>query len=476
VTLPTNNPDEMLAAALELARLGLHVIPLHVPVFHDDGRVSCTCRRPGCQTGGEHENSIGKHPRIDKWGEKATADEAQIREWWRMWPDSNAGIVAGKPLPSGGFLAIIDVDPRNGGRETFEQIVEESGALPDTPHSLTGSGGDHFLVRTPEPMAKGELGKGVDFQAGLPGKHSLAVAPPSLHKSGRRYGWELSSDATEGMAIADMPAPWVERLQKKRQARAAEGIHEPGEPIVDGATGDGDGRKKKLIRDGRAMWARGHSKEEVHAALTAMNNRCDPPLDARDLERVIEFVFRVPPGRSEAYEKRARENAAPREAHATGGDAPPAPDQQPWEQFVPLEHGGAPPAWPQGVLQSVLGRFVDEVAVATQTPRDLPAMMCIAVCSAAVARKFCVRFATHREPLHTFGAVLLPPGSRKSEATKYATRPLDEYEREYNDERERTLKAMAEAKVASLGADAKSRRRKNDDDEERSRRRRSGSM
>ena len=101
-----------------------------------------------------------------------------------------------------------------------------------------------------------------------------------------------------------------------------------------------------------------------------------------------------------------------------------------WEMFVPLDEPPRP-RFPQGVLDGVFGRFVDELATETQTPRDLAAMLTLAALSTACARKFVVHpEGNYCEPVNLFVAVSLPPGSRKTAVFRVVIEPFAEAERE----------------------------------------------
>lgn len=330
-------PD-MLREAQALAALGLRVIPLHTPIAGTDGVVRCSCRRPECYvradgTGGEHANSVGKHPRLGAWGLKATADAEQIAQWWEMWPGSNVGIVCGLPRGAQSGLVVIDVDPRNGGTETIERLFEELGALPPTAQVISGSGGPHYYLRCNEALPSTKLGAGVDVQAGGGDVFAQVVAPPSLHKNGRRYAWELSSDPTEGVPIAELPDAWRERIRTNNQKRMREGVAglDADSKIVEGNGGkDGPGRKQTLISRGRSMWAGGFSRAEITAALTTMNaERCEPSLPVDELRRVLEFVFRVTPGRSKERRLHAV-SSTPEQEHATPEQSEAVPPDDGW--------------------------------------------------------------------------------------------------------------------------------------------------
>jgi hypothetical protein len=118
-------------------------------------------------------------------------------------PEANIGIATGKK--SG--LLIVDVDPRNGGDETLEDLEVELGKLPPTVTVLTGGAGRHLYFSFPGQGIRGSLGAGVD----LLGDGKLVVAPGSLHPSGKDYAFELSSEP--GMVqVAELPSEWKSRI------------------------------------------------------------------------------------------------------------------------------------------------------------------------------------------------------------------------------------------------------------------------
>ena len=177
--------NRLMRSALWYAKHGWFVLPLHTPLFGDDGqRTGCTCeawkRRKihaefVCET-------PGKHPRISDWEENATTDSDTIVEWWTRWPDANVGIAAGR---SG--LLVFDADSY---KDTYEGGELLTFADEMTVTNLSGGGGAHLLYQMPEDTfysnARGKLPKGIDIR-GFGGQF---VAPPSLHPSGNHYQWE----------------------------------------------------------------------------------------------------------------------------------------------------------------------------------------------------------------------------------------------------------------------------------------------
>ncbi len=115
------------ADALGFAAEGRRVLPVH---SIRNGKCSCgsDCPKPG------------KHPRVLRWQKVATTDPAQIREWWRRWPDANVGVAMG----DGVFAVDVDGDV---GAATLIELCERHGGLPATRCVGTGRGW-HFYFRT----------------------------------------------------------------------------------------------------------------------------------------------------------------------------------------------------------------------------------------------------------------------------------------------------------------------------------------
>ena len=185
-------PPDMFTSALWYAKRGFAVFPVHEPLFDDDGKcIGCTCeeyrRSDKCQQEHPHMHlepdahceHPGKCPRV-RWRDKSTTDPEQITRWWRWWPGAGIGIDDGK---SG--ILILDADLYKDTYAGNGFVIDE-----ETPTSLTGGGGTHLWYRQPDGKqygnAPGDLPDGLDIR-GMGGYH---IAPPSLHKSGRRYVFE----------------------------------------------------------------------------------------------------------------------------------------------------------------------------------------------------------------------------------------------------------------------------------------------
>jgi hypothetical protein len=97
----------------------------------------------------------------------------------------------------------IDVDPRNGGDETFADLQAAHGALTSGVMAFTGGGGEHHVFALPPGggiALPGVLGPGVDVKL-----NGYIVVEPSIHPSGKPYQWEASSSPLDGVAPSPLP-------------------------------------------------------------------------------------------------------------------------------------------------------------------------------------------------------------------------------------------------------------------------------
>jgi putative DNA primase/helicase len=260
MTSPNFQSDKtfILRIALGYARLGWHVFPCHTPT--DRG---CSCGMSSC-------DNVGKHPRVKDWPNVATTDEATIQDWWTRWPDANIGIATG--AKSG--VVVLDVDPDEGGALALEDLLAEHGSLPETVESLTGGGGRHLLFQHPGVEMRNsasKLGAGLDIR----GDGGYVIAPPSLHESGRRYEWEVSSHPTD-VPLAPMPAWLLELVTASQRAHAASNGHDD----VGGAIPEGR-RNDTLASLAGSMRRRGMTEDEIYKELMGAS------LNLRDLEGII---------------------------------------------------------------------------------------------------------------------------------------------------------------------------------------------
>ncbi len=194
-----------LAAALKYAnKTPFLVLPLWW--LRMDGK-TCACPN-GPKQGEERCKTPGKHPIIKAWQKLATSDPVKIRKLWQKYPNAYVGI-----MPPPGH-SVIDVDPRNGGKETLKAL-RNGATVPETVLQRSGGGGIHMFFKG-EP--NGKLGKGIDIKRNGRG---YVVAYPAPHESGGKYSWKtapwegqmlplpswLSGGKPEATASVERPLP-----------------------------------------------------------------------------------------------------------------------------------------------------------------------------------------------------------------------------------------------------------------------------
>lgn len=199
---------------------GLVPIPLHAPMlFNSHEHVTCSCRNPFCA-------QTGKHPRVQWLG--MGANSGKFVDLWLQTcqggesPDSPFNWAY--HLGHSGIFG-LDIDPRNGGAESWAAIVEKYGPLPETPIDGVPGRGWKAWFRAPALDLLPHATTHVDNKAGVELKwgNNYFAGPPSTHAVGRGYVWHV---APWDVPFAD-PPKWLIDLahefadKKKDDARAA---------------------------------------------------------------------------------------------------------------------------------------------------------------------------------------------------------------------------------------------------------------
>jgi putative DNA primase/helicase len=272
---PNDKSDslDMGAFAVAYALRGFPVLPLHTPAV--DGR--CSCHR-------DCGRDCGKHPRTFHGLTDAATDPVRIRDWWGRWPEANIGLATGAVAR----LFVLDVDDATGGWASLDALQANYGHLPVTPAVLTGSHGVHLYYRHPGrrvPNSAGKLGPGLDVR----GDGGFAVAPPSLHRTGRRYAWDTVWHP-ERIPFAEAPAWLLDMIIAPTVATM------PAPPI---GVGDSipDGQRNTVLTSlAGTMRRRGFTQDAILAALLAENAaRCRPPLPEAEVASIARSIARYAP-------------------------------------------------------------------------------------------------------------------------------------------------------------------------------------
>jgi len=134
-----------------------------------------------------------KIPLTEHGFKDATTSVAQIKDWNETFKQYNIGI------KTGDGLAVIDVDPKNGGTESWITLTENND-LPDTVCSETGGGGRHYFFKGDIKNSASKIAPGIDTR----GEGGYIVAPPSIHNTGKSYAW-LPGFSPDEMPLAPLP-------------------------------------------------------------------------------------------------------------------------------------------------------------------------------------------------------------------------------------------------------------------------------
>jgi putative DNA primase/helicase len=174
--------SELMEAALHYARNEVPVFPVWNPT--ENGGCACS-EGLDCSRAAKHP--IG--PLVPHGLRDATKDPERVREWWTSYPEANIG------MPTGAWsgVVVLDVDPENGGFESFMALVRRYGILPKTRVAHTGGGGLHFYFEWPgfyTRSSAGKMGPGLDFR----GDGGYVLLPPSVHAKNRTYAWQGAWD------------------------------------------------------------------------------------------------------------------------------------------------------------------------------------------------------------------------------------------------------------------------------------------
>lgn len=170
----------MLAHAQSYAKLGWHVLPLV----------------PGAKQPLSRLVPNGFH--------NATRDAATIEKWWTAEPTAGIGVA----LKASGLVA-VDVDLRNDGFATLDDLQARHGKLESDVHQITGDGGWHIVYAAQLVEAlPGKLGRGIDLKA-----DGYICVEPSIHPNGKTYEWEASSSPLEGCIPSTLPS-WIRDMAR----------------------------------------------------------------------------------------------------------------------------------------------------------------------------------------------------------------------------------------------------------------------
>ena len=241
-----------------------------------------------------------------------------VAQYWTLNPTANVGIVTGEVSRG---LVVIDIDVHEGRTNGLESIAEWEVAtgmkLPETVTFRTGSGGRHLLYR-----AKGKPRNSTNDSLGIDvrGEGGYIVAPPSIHPNGDSYTEIVSLD---DMDIAQANDAVYAFLDYVRSPERPAGEHPQYSRFeLPEVIGEG-GRNDTLYRYACSMRTSGFDYGPIRDELGKANQRCNPPMSGRDLDKIAESACQKPKGYSaEVLDFKARQTQVAPTSNEGEGEEP----------------------------------------------------------------------------------------------------------------------------------------------------------
>ena len=159
--------------------------------------------------------------------------------------------------------------------------------------------------------------------------------------------------------------------------------------------------------------------DEAYAKFIEKSDECDPPLDDEELQSIWHSAQGF-------YKKISSQPGyvAPEEYNN--------PSEAEWDIPIPFAQKELP-MFPIDALPATIRNYVVAVSESTQTPVDMSASAALAVLALCQQGKFRIRGKSDwTEPLNLFVVIVAEPSERKSAVISFMTKPVNEFEAEYN--------------------------------------------
>ena len=188
---------------------------------------------------------------------------------------------------------MVDIDPRHGGRISWDTLLTAHAGIPDTWQDMTGGGGTHVFFRYPNFAVKTCSGilPGVDIR----GDGGQVVAPPSVHpETHKLYEWDGLDPITK-QPLAEAPQ-WLLDILAPKAEGARKTLSELPFRIPHGV------QHFTLLSLAGMLRRLGLSAEEIFPTVWTVNERrCEVPGPQRNIEQMVKSVMRYQPGDADLY-------------------------------------------------------------------------------------------------------------------------------------------------------------------------------
>ncbi len=267
-------------AALAYAAKGMAVLPVWGV---REGK--CLCGREDC-------DSPGKHPMLINGVKSASKDPQLIKHWYEKWPEANIGIATGRISD----MWVLDIDGMEG-FESYDRCTQLLGDPGESWIAETGGGGAHRYYRYPKDGTKVKNRVGCEKHIDVRGDGGYAVAPPSVHVSGKEYTWAVDPEMND---TGEIDPSWAQFLMdagifvKEEGGNGSMRLPETGETPEEIPEGSRNGT---LFGIASSLRGKGLYGGEIYACLREVNRvRCKPPLSDEELRGIADSAARYERG------------------------------------------------------------------------------------------------------------------------------------------------------------------------------------
>lgn len=226
--------------------------------------------------------------RNDKRPVKTGWPETKIGEHLPEHIHDHYGVICGKKTNEGKYVYVLDIDPKNGGDDSFKEVFGEDF---DTATVRSGSGGTHFYFYHTEELPRViDLVKGIDF-IGLggyivgPGTQVINEIDGELKVS--RY------TVINDTEIADLPKVILEKLEEKKNKKREEPLYTQTISKVESG-----GRNNVLASYGGKLRDIGMELDQIYPMLRGVNQEFSEPLPLEEVFQVAKSVSSYQPTHS----------------------------------------------------------------------------------------------------------------------------------------------------------------------------------
>lgn len=148
-------------------------------------------------------SSPGKRPLLNNWQKRKKAKASELKEWFEK-TDNNIGLVLGKE--SG--IIVIDLDKLDWIDVLFPP---EQKILENTLRAGRTTGRGHVYFKYTDKVGNWKFH---EFGIEILGERTQVVVPPSVHKEGQQYKWQLPEGADlETFELPEFPKTAIETIK-----------------------------------------------------------------------------------------------------------------------------------------------------------------------------------------------------------------------------------------------------------------------